>query len=470
MQKRLKAALYIRVSTEEQASEGQSADAQAEALKQYCSAYGIDIYDIYTDLGVSGKSLKDRHGLQRLLEACRKRLFDMVLVWKISRLSRNLRDLLYIIDIFERHNVFFTSCSEKFDTSTPVGRMTLQLLGSIAEFERNTIVENVKLGLKEFARKGGKASSVLGYDNIDKKLVVNEDEAKIIRLIFSLYTESGLGFSEIADYLNGMGYRTKRGSRFRGSGISYILRNPVYIGINRHNLNTESEYCIKGSHEAIIDEELWNKAQSIIPARKRKTTGSFGLNALLFKVKCMKCNSPMKVFYTCSKGKKYHYLRCRSCSNYVNEERLLKAVSKELTSLMKDKELQKVVYRHIKKNSGVNMNRFMEIETLDEEIKRLKKSKARYLALFENYKISDTKAFIDRIEEIQSRTELLERKKLDILKEAPAADATQSHEEFFDRLISGAAAIEPDAIRQLSRCLIKEITAYRTDIKIVLYL
>ncbi|HEX3029417.1 MAG TPA: recombinase family protein, partial [Clostridia bacterium] len=109
MQKKIIAAIYIRVSTEEQAEEGQSVAAQEETLRQYCNAYGIEIYDIYTDLGLSGKRLKGRASLSRLMEDCIRKCFNLVLVWKISRLSRNLKDLLYLIELFERNNVHFTS-------------------------------------------------------------------------------------------------------------------------------------------------------------------------------------------------------------------------------------------------------------------------------------------------------------------------------------------------------------------------
>jgi site-specific DNA recombinase len=354
MQESMKAALYIRVSTEEQAIDGQSASAQAETLKQYCSAFGIEVYDIFMDLGISGKSLKNRHELNRLIEACNSGLFDMVLVWKISRLSRNLKDLLYLIDIFEKHNVHFASCSEKFDTSTPVGRMTLQLLGSIAEFERNTIIENVKLGLREFARKGGKSSAVFGYDNVGKSLIISENEAKIVRLIFRLYTEGAMNFSAIARHLNSLGYRTKRGREYRSSSIAYIIRNPVYIGINRHSMNTACEYSVQGSHPAIIGSELWSKAQSKNCRNDNGKAISTGDScSSLFQVTCMKCRKPMKIFYSYSKGKKYKYFRCCNCSNYVNAEKLAKAVSCEIIALISDKAAQKSVQPYHAKLCGL---------------------------------------------------------------------------------------------------------------------
>ncbi len=346
-----RAAIYIRVSTEEQASEGQSPQAQEGVLRQYCIAYNIEVYDIYMDLGISGKSLRKRQELARLIEDSRKKMFDIVLVWKISRLSRNLRDLLYIIDVLESNNVHFASYSEKFDTTTPVGRMTLQLLGSIAEFERNTIVENVKLGLSEFARKGGKASSVLGYDNIGKKLRINENEADTVRLIFNLYVNNGLGYSAIAEHLNNMGLRTKRDCIYRSSSISYIIGNPVYIGINRHRIKTENEYLVENTHPAIIACDLWNKAQKI-SGHNNRIRNSASPRQFPFPVVCLQCNSTMKIFYAFSKGKKYKYLRCRKCSNYVNIEKLKKEINRTINAVFDDKTSNKAACDLIKRGTA----------------------------------------------------------------------------------------------------------------------
>ncbi|KUO74241.1 MAG: hypothetical protein APF77_11850 [Clostridia bacterium BRH_c25] len=470
MHKNLKAALYIRVSTEEQAQDGQSASAQVETLKQYCCAYGIEVFDIYMDLGLSGKKLKDRKELERLMEACIRRQFDMVLVWKISRLSRSLKDLLYLIDVFERNNVHFASCSEMFDTSTPVGRMTLQLLGSIAEFERNTIVENVKLGLKEFARKGGKASAVLGYDNVDKKLVINETEAGLVRLIFNLYTENAMNFTAIARYLNSLGYKTKRGSEFRCSNISYIIHNPVYIGLNRHSMNTEREYSIRGMHPSIIDSGQWCKAQSLSSENEKRTVSkNSNTESLTLPVICMRCNSQMRVFYTYSKGKRYKYLRCCSCSNYVNVERLMKVVSRAIIALVDDKSAQEPAYRLICQDTMSIKSGGTEITAIEAEINLLQKSKARYLSLFEGYKISDTKAFIDRIAEIELQIKKLEQKKLELNRAAFASNTTADYKEYFCGLKDRLSAMEPEALSQ-TVCLIRSIEAFRDEIKIVLYL
>lgn len=466
-QTKLKAALYIRVSTEEQALDGQSAPAQEETLKQYCHAFGIEVADVYMDLGLSGRSLKERCGLRRLIDDCRRRSFDMVLVWKISRLSRNLKDLLYLIDVFERNDVHFASCSEKFDTSTPVGRMTLQLLGSIAEFERNTIVENVKLGLKEFARKGGKATSLLGYDNVGKSLVVNEREAGIVKKIFSLYTDSGMSFSEIAQQLNSLGYRTKRGSEFRSSSIAYVLNNPAYIGINRHGINTENEYCVDGTHPAIIDEEAWHKAQSINPRSKKRNAGTC-VDQVPFKAICMQCNSPMKVFYAYSKGRKYKYLRCSSCSNYINVERLEKEAAQAMLEIINDSSKHAALMSLID-NSTENAHAGMEISSIAFEISRLEKSRSRYLSLFESFKLSDSKVFIERIDEIEGQIKNLKKKRLELVNEAARILQTD-YDSYLGSLRVRLETAESSAVKQLAGCLINRIEVFKGEISFVLYL
>ena len=310
------AAIYVRVSTEEQASEGQSISAQIETLTQYCRLYNIKLYKTYKDLGLSGKDTKNRPGLIELIQDCQRGLFNMVIVWKISRLTRSLKDLLELIDIFEGHSIVFASYSERFDTSTPVGRMTLQLLGSIAEFERNTIIENVKLGLREYARKGGRTGAVYGYDSQHKSIVVNGFEAKAVRIIFDLYVNFKLSASEIADIINRQGYRTKRGNKFTKESILYILKNPVYIGLNRYRAPDGSFKEVHGGHEAIIDMKTWSKAVSTYSGCCDKTSRYSPKQKSLLSgiLLCPKCKGAMNIFYSLSKGKRYRYYKClKSC-------------------------------------------------------------------------------------------------------------------------------------------------------------
>lgn len=468
-QNKNKAALYIRVSTEEQSIEGHSISAQEETLRQYCKTYNIEVFDVYSDLGISGKSLKDRQELRRLIGDCSNGKFKLVLVWKISRLSRNLKDLLYLIDIFESNDVHFASYSEKFDTATPVGRMTLQLLGSIAEFERNTIIENVRLGLTEFARKGGKASSVLGYDNIDKKLIINENEASIVKLIFNLRAESGLGFSAIARYLNNMGYRTKRGSKYRSSSVSYIIQNPVYIGINRHKMKTENEYCIKSLHSTIIAADLWNKAQNK-NKKPYKRPPKINSDSLPLRVHCMKCNSLMKIFYASSKGKSYRYFRCCSCSNYINVEKLLKIFAQKLITIFDDTNMKKAAFNLINSNPSVSELLNKELIAIDSEICRIRKIEAQYFKLFESYKIADFKSFIDKVEELETQLNLLGKEKLEKQQRGFVTEKDIDYDKYLTEFKIKIASLEPVTLKQICTYLVKSIKAYKNEVSIVLYL
>lgn len=196
-------AIYVRVSTEEQATEGYSISAQLQTLRQYTNLHGWEIVEEYVDEGISGKNIKDRPAMRKLVEDVEKDKFQALLVWKISRLSRNMLDTLKLLDKFEYYNVKFISYSENFDTGTPIGRLVVQLMASIAEMERNTLSENVKLGMKQRAMEGlWNGGVVFGYNLNDRKLlVINQDEAEVVKLIFTMYAD-GKGLRAIANYLN----------------------------------------------------------------------------------------------------------------------------------------------------------------------------------------------------------------------------------------------------------------------------
>jgi site-specific DNA recombinase len=160
----IKVAIYVRVSTEEQAEHGYSIEAQLETLRNYCELYGKEIYEEYVDAGVSGKSIEGRNALQRLLKDAERNLFQEVLVWRLNRLARNSLDLLTTIEQLKGWNITFRSFTENFETETPTGKLTLQMMSAIGEFERNTIVENVKMGMKQREKTGkhnGKLLSVI---------------------------------------------------------------------------------------------------------------------------------------------------------------------------------------------------------------------------------------------------------------------------------------------------------------------
>ena len=210
-----RAALYVRVSTLEQAQEGYSIGEKRERLIAYCKAHDWMIADIYVDGGYSGSNLK-RPGIQKLMSETDK--FDVVLVYKLDRLSRSQRDTLYLIEeIFLPNSVNFVSMQESFDTSSPFGKAMIGLLAVFAQLEREQIKERTRMGRIARAKTGlfhGGGNIPLGYNYQDGKLIINPYEAEQVRKIFDWYIE-GMSFDKIAIKLNEEGYTTEHQVRSR---------------------------------------------------------------------------------------------------------------------------------------------------------------------------------------------------------------------------------------------------------------
>lgn len=215
-----KAAIYARVSTLEQAEEGYSIDEQVRVLRDLCEREGYVVHKEYVDLGKSGKNIKGRPALQQLLHDAKSKDFDLVLVWKVNRFSRKTKDLLNIVEELEKRNIDFRSYTERYETETPAGKMQFRMLAVIAEFERDNIAQNVKMGMLARAKEGSwNGGQVLGYDVVSvpgenrkrklSKLVVNPTEAQTVRKIFNLYVE-GNGYKSIANKLNKKDIEQKR--------------------------------------------------------------------------------------------------------------------------------------------------------------------------------------------------------------------------------------------------------------------
>ncbi|WP_312522464.1 recombinase family protein [Anaerospora sp.] len=307
----IKVAIYVRVSTEEQAEHGYSIDAQLNTLRDYCRLYNKEVFHEYVDRGISGKEMTRREQLQRLLKDAEQGLFQEVIVWKFNRMSRKNKDLLEIVDWLEKHNVHFRSFSENFDTSTPMGRFALQMMGAVGELERNTIVENVKLGMKQRAREGFfNGGSCLGYESVKptetdrNTLRIVPAEAPTVRKIFSLYA-AGKGLRSIANQLNREGHRTNKGNTFGSDSIRQIITNPIYIGHIRYNRfedwsekrrkgKTSEAIIVEGKHEAIIDQGLWDKVQRLFQQKSKVSPRQQqSENLLTGLIRCPECNTPM---------------------------------------------------------------------------------------------------------------------------------------------------------------------------------
>lgn len=326
---------YCRVSTREQSEQGYSIPAQQQAIKQYCQKNDLQLVDLYIDAGISGKSIDKRPEMKRLLADCKNDNFDVVVVWKNSRIARNLKNLLQIIDALDRANVEFQSITEPLALGTPSGRMMLQVMGSFSEFERNTIAENVSLGMNDRARRGyPNVGQVLGYepdvdDDGKRTLRIVESEAQVIRYIFDAYIE-GLGYRAIANRVNGLGYTTKRNNAFSTVAVKDILTNPLYVGRIRYGQYTHWESKrrrgksndvieTQGQHPAIVTQDQWN---AVAAGMKRRSFAprwnQNGQNVLTGLLRCPACGQAMAVTWTVNKLKDGTRKRIRyyTCSQF----------------------------------------------------------------------------------------------------------------------------------------------------------
>lgn len=254
-------AIYIRVSTEDQAKEGFSLDAQKERLVAYCEAQGWEITGIYCDDGHSGRNTR-RPAYQRMMQE--KDKWDMILVLKMDRIHRNSKNFMIMMETLEKWGKKFASMQESFDTSNAVGRFVVDIIQRIAQLESEQIGERTYMGMLQKAESGKGLLGFyppFGYKFVNGQLTVVDDEAGIVLDIFQSYLR-GEKMREIAWRLNKYEIATRRGGRWTVWSISRILRNPVYAGFLKWDGR-----LMKGSHIPIVPVNLFNAVQEIINNR-----------------------------------------------------------------------------------------------------------------------------------------------------------------------------------------------------------
>ena len=268
--KKLRCAVYTRKSSEEGLDmEFNSLDAQREACEAYIASQRAEgwvlVRDRYDDGGFSGGTL-DRPALKRLLADIEQGLIDVVVLYKIDRLSRSLMDFAKLVETFEAHGVTFTSVTQSFSTTTSMGRLTLNILLSFAQYEREIIGERIRDKVAASKARGmwmgGKVP--LGYDVAGRKLVVNDAEAARVRRVFELFVETDSGV-ETVRRLQAEGVTAKSGRPIDKGDVYKILNLRTYIGEVTHKGNV-----YRGEHEAIVPRDLWERAHAVLQVSPRK--------------------------------------------------------------------------------------------------------------------------------------------------------------------------------------------------------
>lgn len=477
------AALYIRVSTEEQV-EGFSLDAQRAALLDHCRKAQIGIHKVYVDAGRSGKSIEGRPALCELLEDARCGRFQQVVCLRLNRLSRKLADLLHIVELLEKHGVALRSLTEDLQTDTPMGKFALQMSGAVAEHERRQIAQNVRHSMQRRSRLGrwNSGNQVFGYswvahsDNPHLSYVETiPEEAKQVASIFQMYA-SGLGLKAIANRLNNAGFKTKRGKSFYSISVRGILTNVNYIGKITYTDESNNRKIVNGEHNSIVSTELWEQVQQRLAGQATPSTKQivrpFPLAGLL---KCPTCGSSMVPSHVNRKrksgihSKSFYYICCRYnsggsavCSpNHIRANEAEVWVQSQLQHFITHPTVAEQLIAEINRRRDKKLQPIRQrIMKIDNQTSSLKNRSIRCYELFEDGYI-DAPELKKRLGEIRLESTLLEGERQELERTVaeqpnrsiPAASVRHALDNFRPLLRSAA----PEQQRKLYRSLIDKI-------------
>lgn len=395
-------AIYIRVSTARQDQEGYSIPMQKDRLIAFCRAKGWVVSGMFIDPGHSGATL-ERPGMTALCEGVKAGKYDVVLVYKLDRLSRSQKDTLFLIeDVFMKHDAAFVSMQESFDTSTVFGVAMVGILSVFAQMERSTIVERTMMGRTGRAEKGlfhGGGTEPIGYNYVDGELVVDPVEAQQVRDVYQMYAD-GYSVTEITRRMDGR--TTKHGDWSHTGTVGNVLDNPLYAGYIHFDGVLE-----KGLHEAIVSEEL----NARVKARRKRLRhaeasgdSAYLLTGLIYCADCGARYFPNKrpnksVVYSChSRAKKNKSMvRDPSCkAPHIPMAELDAMVEAEVLRVAHDPELvEEIIKKRAAGEGSSNSSRTSEIEKLDAEIDRL-------MTLLQYDPLSSVEEIAERIDKVHA--------------------------------------------------------------------
>lgn len=392
----MRVAIYVRVSTQEQAKEGYSISEQLERLQKYCDAMTWVIHKKYIDPGYSGANT-ERPALQELIKDVKAGLIDKVVVYKLDRLSRSQLDTLYLIEkVFLENNVDFVSMNENFDTSTPFGRAMIGILAVFAQLEREQIKERMIMGkearIKEGKWHGGKVPIGYDYNPLTKLLTVNEYEKMQVVEIFDLFLK-GTPIQIIETIFLNKGYKHKYG-KWCSTTIKYVLNNKLYAGFINHY-----DTYYKGLHKPLITLETYEQAQEIFRIRKEnyslmKLVPGKVTSYLGGLIRCKHCGAKYSkqlsnhrkdgsslIYYSCGSRSKKSKKSIKN-PNCKNKNWNMKELDSIILGEIKKLSLDYDYIDTLKSNNKIDLNLNKKIEIINSEIEKIDKQISRFMDLY----------------------------------------------------------------------------------------
>ena len=511
---RVKVYIYTRVSTTIQI-EGYSLDAQKARMKAFAEYNDYEIVGEYEDAGKSGKSIEGRAEFNRMLEDIKsgKDGVSFVLVFKLSRFGRNAADVLSTLQVMQDFGVNLVCVEDGIDSSKDAGKLMISVLSAVAEIERENIRVQTMEGRIQKAREGkwNGGFAPYGYQLENGQLIINEEEAKAIRIIFDQYVHTPTGANGLAKYLANHGiYKIQRQNGksplFNAALIRKIIKNPVYCGKiaygrrktekvhgtrNEYKLVEQDDYLlVDGLHEAIIPEDLWHEAQVKALAQAKKYEridrgNETKLHLLSGIVKCPICgagmygNKSIKHKPDGSKYKDFYYYGCKhrtmtrghKCDykKQIHEELLDDAVAEVIVKLVSNPKFAAMMQEKINMQVDTTVIE-QEIETYEKQLRQSYAVKSKLMEEIDSLdpddkhyvkRKSDLDARLykmyDKIEDVENQLTTVRAKKMAIEADKLTADNIYKVLIYFDKLYSAMDDLEK---RQLMETLISEIQVY----------
>lgn len=415
--------IYIRVSTDEQAKEGYSLSAQRERLKAFCIAQDWHDFKFYVEEGVSGRTTK-RPKLKELLQHVEQGSINTLLVYRLDRLTRSVRDLHNLLDKLDKNGCTFKSATEIYDTSTAMGRMFITIIASIAQWESENLGERVRMGQIEKARQGEwSAQPPFGYNKIDKRLIINPEEKEVI-LDMIEKVKSGYSMRKLALYLESTEIKPVRGKQWHITSIRDMLTNPALYGAMRWR-----DEIIEDTHEGILTKKEFEKLVQLISSRRNhKKRDVKSIFIFQMKIKCPTCGSHLsseRSVYTRKSDKtqvETNNYRCQVCALAnrkppfrISELKLENALMEYMKDLILDVPKDVV---------GKNKNQ-SEAKKLIDSINKLENQRNKYQRAWAQNLMTD-KEFTDLMNETKG---LLEELKLKLSEVQDVSIINIDHEE-----------------------------------------
>ena len=402
------AAVYIRVSTEDQAREGFSLGEQKEKLLQLCAFKGYEVFKIYEDAGISAKDMEHRPAFQEMLSDMKKGKINYIVAYKLDRVTRSVRDLEELISVLEQYNCFLVCDRDDVNTSTANGRFFVRMLTVLSQLEIEIVSERTKFGLNG-AIKSGHLPGVLalGYKKDgNKKTIIDETTKPVIERIFKMYLE-GKSFQQISNIFNEE--ELLKPKKWKDTTIQKIIDNKLYMGDYEQYKRIAKNENIKpviymNVVEPIISRAMWEECQH--QKEKNQRTYTRDRVYLFFqKIKCPTCGRIMKCKGSGGKKKKYMYYTCEKCHLNFREDKIEELLSNFIYDMVEyDMAVKKYFLPILADHKPI------KTEDIDKEIRQLEKQKERIKKAYMSG-IVEMEDFSEDYKLIEDKLEILEQKK-----------------------------------------------------------